>query len=178
MGMQAQQLTIGSVPCSAAAQPQLEVRAWIHGLLCSICALSMLLMLWALFSHLQQLGWNKLPAIVSWASMFGASGWLLAQVYSLGSIELDSAGLAQSFAWHRGAIGRRRRLRWEQVQRIARSGDSYYFVGIDGTVLQLNALLFEGAEDRLQAIGRLMPQRLQWQLQGASERAGASPRDA
>jgi len=124
----------------------------------------MLLMLWALVSQLHQLGWNKLPAILSWASIFAACGWLLARSHSLGSIELGREGLAQSFAWHRGRIGRRLALGWDQVQRVARRGRSYYFIGSHGVVLELNTLLLDDAEGRLQAIRRLMPQRLRAQL--------------
>jgi len=154
---------IDTVPVTA-APPPLHIQARVRWLLCSLCLLPMLLMLWALFSQLHQLGWNKLPAILSCASIFAACGWLLARIHSLSSIELGREGLAQSFAWHCGQPGRRLELRWEQVQRVVRRGSSYYFTGSNGAVLELNTLLLDAAEDRLQAIRMLMPQRLRAQL--------------
>lgn len=146
------------------APPRLQVQPWVRLLLCGACLLPMVAMLWALLSEFEHLGPSNAFAMLSWLSIFAAFAWILARLWSLCSVALDGAGIAQSFLLSRRGVARRRQLRWDQVQRISYAGSSWCFLGADGMKLELNTMLLDDPEATLQTLRGLLPPRLLPQL--------------
>lgn len=144
------------------APPRLRIQSWRRLLLGMAPLPPMLLMLAGLLGQASQLSWNHAFAVASCIALILACGWLFARSYSLGSIELDSAGLSQSFLGLRGV--RRQKLAWEQVRRVSYQRGWYRFHGDGGVKLELGTMLLPDAQITVHALRLFMPQRLLVQL--------------
>jgi Bacterial PH domain len=146
-------------------QPKrLYVNGWMKAFMYGVTLLPILLMPWVWLNQLGKSDRDMTTVAVICIAVMVAFVWLFLRLYSLCSVELDSEGVAQSFAWLRNGFGRRAHLRWEQVQRVSFVRASYYFVGDDGLKLELNTTLFGNANAAIGAVRMLLPHRLLLQL--------------
>lgn len=140
----------------------LRVRPWRRLMLGIACLVPMSLMLAGLFGQREALNWSQALAVVSCLGFILVFGWLFARLYSLGSVELDAAGVSQAYLRLNGL--QRRKLSWEQVQQVSYRGATFRFRGADGSQMELGTMLLPEAEVSVHALRQFMPQRLLTQL--------------
>lgn len=140
----------------------LRVRPWRRLMLAIACLVPMFLMLAGLLGQRETLSWSQALAVASCLGFVLVFGWLFTRLYSLGSVELDTVGVSQAYLRPTGV--QRRKLRWEQVQRVSYRGATYRFHAADGSIMELGTMLLPEAEVTVHALRQCMPQRLLTQL--------------
>ena len=88
------------------------------------------------------------------------SGWMFQHLLSLCSIKLDRKGISQLDVF----VGKRRHLRWEEVEQVSFRKFSFFFEGKNGERLELNTALFNDAAKTISKIRIMLPPRLLAQL--------------
>jgi hypothetical protein len=148
----------------------LYVRLWVRISMYAVCLLPIATTIWALLRQTQLPDGNVLVAAGICFAVTVAFAWLFTRLYSLCSIDMNCKGVEQSFALLRGGLGKRVQLRWNQVQRVSFSGQSYHFVAEDGSTMELNTALFGDAKATIRAVRMLLPERLLSQLDSEGHR--------